>query len=164
MFKKVGKLVKFLLTGLFWSVLWTALSQQIVMHIWNFNFLSKDQWQIIAEFWRNNGTIRSFSDYMLFLTLFLIVILWYKGWKRLYHVDYAKLCLAPFEYFSKKQIEKYKAEGKHVVIKNLVVGEKMTLDELIDEKIKEENAAQGVKAADNLRQTLSQKIIERKGK
>jgi len=164
MFQRVGKLIKFILICTLWSAFWLALTRQIVLAVWNFDYASKSQWQFVGEFWRQNGTIRSFSDYMLFLTLFLIVLLWYKGLKRLYQTDYAKFFLVPFEYFSKKQIEKYENESKHVVIKNLVVGEKKTLDEVIDEKIKEENAAQSLKEADNLRQTLAQKIIERKGK
>ncbi|MBO4285318.1 MAG: hypothetical protein J5895_03705 [Alphaproteobacteria bacterium] len=164
MLQRIGKLIKFVLICVLWSAFWLALTRQIVLAVWNFDYASKAQWHFVGEFWRRNGTIQSFSDYMLFLTLFLIALLWYKGLKHLYQTDYAKFFLKPFEYFSKKQIEKYENESKHVVIKNLVVGEKMTLDELIDEKIKEENAAQSLKEADNLRQTLSQKIIERKGK
>ncbi len=164
MFKKIGCFLKMLFTASFWTLLWTLVSRQIILYIWNFDFVSQAHWKLIAEFWQKNGTIKSFSDYMLFLTLFLVLLLWYKGVKYFYKLDYLRLMLKPFEYFSNQQIEKYKKEGKHVVIKNLIVGKKITVDDLIAEKIKEENSQQQEKQADQLRQTLSQKINERKGK
>lgn len=131
--------------------------------IWNFNFFSEKQWRMVSSFWNANGTIKGLSDYMLFVTLLLIVVVWFSGFKYFYKVSYIRLLLKPFEYFSKKQIEKYSKEGKHVVIKNLIVGEKITLDELIEEKIKAEDKEKPVKESEALRQNISQKIIERKG-
>lgn len=163
MFKKLLKLVKFLIIGIVWSVLWFVLLQKVVLYIWNFNFFSKKQWDVVASFWNANGTIKGLSDYMLFLTLFGGVIIWGLGFRYFYKKNYWQLLLKPFEYFSDKQIEKYSKEGKHVVIKNLVVGEKITLDDLIEQKIKEEDNQKTIKESETLRQNISQKIIERKG-
>lgn len=135
----------------------------ITRYFWNFDFISLRHWQTIVSFWNANGTIRGVSDYMLFATLLFILIVWYKGLKYFYRLSYGKLLIRPFEYFSKKQIEKYESSGKHVVIKNLIVGEKMTLDELVEEKIKAEDAKQTQKESQNLRESISKKITERKG-
>ena len=136
----------------------------IVRYIWNFDLFDVSRWKFISEFWQRNGTISGFSDYMFFLSLLVIVIVWIRGWKKFYKIQYVKALLKPFEYFSKKQIEKYSKEDKHVVIKNLTVGEKITIDDLIAEKIKEEEKTPKTKESENLRQGILQKIIQRKGK
>ena len=163
MFKKLLKFIKFIFVGSVWSAFWLVLMQRVMIFIWNFNFFSKNQWRMVASFWNANGTIKGLSDYMLFITLLLVVVVWFFGFRYFYKVGYGRLLLKPFEYFSGKQIEKYSKEGKHVVIKNLVVGEKITLDELIDEKIKAEDKNKQMKESESLRQNISQKIIERKG-
>ena len=132
MFKKIGLFLKFLIGGVVWSTLWCVITQQIVFKIWNFDYLSPNQWRVIKAFWEKNGVIRGVSDYMLFLTLIVILVVWYFGFKKLYRVQYGKFLLKPFESFSKRQITKYENESKHVVIKNLVVGEKMSLEDFLD--------------------------------
>ena len=163
MLKKIVKFLKFIFVCFVWSVVWFTFMREVVFSIWNFDFFSTRQWQMVASFWNAHGTIKGLSDYMLFLSMFVTLLLWFLGLRRLYKVDYWQLLLKPFQYFSSKQIEKYKKEGKHVVIKNLVVGEKITLNDLIDEKIKEEGKKQEAKESENLRQNIAQKIIERKG-
>jgi len=163
MFKKLLKCIKFLFIGAAWSAFWLSVTQKAVIAVWNFNFLSKVQWSMVASFWNANGTIKGVSDYMLFLTLLIVGVVWFFGFRYFLKVNYLKLLLKPFEYFFGKQIEKYNKESKHVVIKNLVVGEKRTLNDLIDEKIKSENKQTKAKESETLRQNVLQKIIERKG-
>ena len=163
MLKKVFAFLKFILVGIFWSVFWIGFSQQIIFYVWKFNFISINQWRLIKEFWLQNGTIKSASDYLLFISMMVFLFVWIWGFKKLYKINYTGLLIKPFEYFSSKQIEKYQSEEKHVVIKNLVVGEKVTLEDLIKQKIQEEKTV-AVKESENLRQNISQKISERKGK
>lgn len=164
MLQKLGKLIKFLIVSVLWSVVWLTLTQKVIVKIWNFNFLETSQWRFVSEFWRRNGTFYGKSDYLLFLSLLIILILWGIGLYKLYKVNYVRLFLKPLEYFSNRQIEKYAEENKRVVIKNLVVGEKITIDDLIAEKIHEEEKEPKIKESEALRQNISQKIIERKGK
>jgi hypothetical protein len=131
--------------------------------IWGFDLFSIQSWQTIWLYWNRGGIIKGAFEYMLFITFFVALIIWYKGLKRLNHVNFLKLFIKPFEYFSKKQIEKFENASKHITIKNLVVGEKITLDDLIEEKIKEEGSQQQQKESQNLRENISKKIIERKG-
>jgi len=160
---KILKFLKFMIVFCCWSVAWLVAMRCVVMYFWNFDFMSAGHWKMVASFWNANGTIKGISDYMLFLTLCAVVVIWFIGLRRLYRKDYIKMLLKPFEYFSKKQIEKYGAESKHVVIKNLTVGEKMTVDDLIEEKIKEEENHPSQKQSQNLREKIVEKIIERKG-
>ena len=163
MFKKILKFIKFLFVLIFWSALWLSLMRFVMRHVWNFDFASTTSWRTISIYWNKGGTIKTAHDYMLFITILFVLAMWYIGLKRLYHVNFIKLILKPFEYFSKKRIAKMQNESKHVALKNLVVGEKITLDDLIEEKIKEESHSQGQKESQNLRENISKKITERKG-
>jgi len=164
MFKKLKLFLKFLIVGSLWSAFWIVLTQQLVFFVWKFNYISLKQWHLVREFWRQNGVIKGYSDYLLFVSLLAVILIWYFGFKKLYHVNYVELILKPFTYFSKKRIEKYADESKHIVIKNLVVGEKLTVDDLVNEKIKEEKNSSGQKESESLRQNIAQKISEQKGK
>ena len=163
MIKKLFLAFRFLVISCAWTIVWFGLTQQAVLRIWNFNFLSRAQWKYIASFWQANGTIKGASDYLLFLTVLFVFLLWIWWGRKLLKVRYFKLFLKPFESFSKRQIDKYANEGKNVVVKNLVMGEKITLDDLINEKIKEEEKAQETtKESEKLRADITKKISESK--
>lgn len=163
MFKKILKFLKFLFVLVFWSALWLSLMRIVMIRIWNFDLFSPASWQTIVIYWNKGGTIRTLYDYMLFVTIIVVIAVWYIGLKRLYKINFAKILLRPFEYFSKKQISKFENENKHIAIKNLVVGEKITLNDLIEEKIKTEGNKSAQKESQNLRENISKKISERKG-
>ena len=65
------------------------------------------------------------------------------------------------EYFANREIKKYENIDTHVVIKNISVGEKMTIEDVIKDRIKQEKA-NVAKDADALRKNISEKIIQRK--
>lgn len=163
MIKKFFLIIRFLIIVFVWTLFWGCLTQQIVLRIWNFNFLSARQWQYISSFWQANGTIQGASDYLLFSTLLLVGVFWIWWGRKLLKVQYFRLLLKPFESFAKHQINKYIEEGKHNVVKNLVIGQKLTLDDLINEKIKQEDAAQpATKESADLRAGVVKKISESK--
>ena len=161
--KKILKFFKYLIVLASWSALWLSLMRFVMKHVWNFDLLSPASWQTILVFWNKGGTIQTAYDYMLFVTILAVVIIWYIGLKRLYKIDFIKIMLKPFAYFSKKQIVKFENESKHIAIKNLVVGEKVTINDLIEEKIKEEGNKHIRKESQSLRENISKKITERKG-
>ena len=163
MVKKIGKFIKFVLVLFFWSAAWLSLMRFIMIRIWNFDFFSPVPWMKIYAYWNKGGVIKGGFEYMIFVTLLITVILWYIGLKRLYHTDFIGIFSKPFAYFSQKQISKFESENKHIALKNLVVGEKITLDDLIEEKIKEEGNKQLQRESQSLRENISKKITERKG-
>lgn len=163
MMKKILKFFKFLIILASWSALWLSLMRVVMVRIWNFDLFSPASWRTIVVYWNKGGTIRTVYDYMLFVTIIAVFMVWYIGLKRLYKINFIKIMLKPFAYFSQKQIVKFENESKHIAIKNLVVGEKITINDLIEEKIKEEGNKQIRKESQSLRENISKKITERKG-
>ncbi len=157
MFKSIIKLLRNLIIGAVWTYLFALFSRWLLIYIWHFDILYKKQWIVVKGFWNNNGVIAGSSDYMLLLTMLILLIVWVIGWKKLCKVNYVKLALKPINYIADYGISKYEAEDKHVTIKNLKVGEKITVEDVIQARIKEENSHQD-KEADSLRKSISEKI------
>lgn len=116
---------------------------------------------VVKGFWNRNGVIAGSSDYMLLLTMFILLLIWVWGWHRLCKVNYIKLMLKPINYLADYGLKKYEAEDKHVTIKNLKVGEKITVEDVIQARIKQEGNNQS-KEAESLRKSISEKITNYK--
>lgn len=69
--------------------------------------------------------------------------------------------IAPLNYIANRDLKKYEQEDTHVVIKNIKVGEKISVEDLIQERIKQEQT-DNVKESDEMRRNISEKIINRK--
>lgn len=162
MFKKLLKFLRFLLIGAVWSVGFGYVVRMLVVKLWKFDVFYKKQWEVIAQFWENNGVIVGASDYMLFVVLLLSLGVWIWGWRRLVKVDYISIILWPLKYISDKQVEKYQNSGKRVVFKNMGIAEKKTIEDVIEERIKQESGEKSVKESEQLRKNISEKIIRRK--
>ena len=93
--------------------------------------------------------------------MLLIAVIWMVGWVKLYRLDYVKLLLAPLNYLANRNIKKYEETDTHVVIKNIKVGEKITVEDIIQDRIKQEKT-ENVKESDAIRRSLSEKIINHK--
>ncbi|MBE6451094.1 MAG: hypothetical protein E7016_03930 [Alphaproteobacteria bacterium] len=161
MFKKIGKAIRFLFLSAVWTAVLFTLSRFLMKLIWQFDILSFKQWNVIAQYWNNNGVIAGFSDYMFFVALILILYVWLKGIRKVNSINYFKLLLKPIEYFSNRDIQKYENMDTHVVIKNISVGEKLTIEDVIKDRIKKEKATVA-KDAESLRKNISQKIMQSK--
>lgn len=160
--KKIGAIFKFAVTGVLWSGAFVWLARLLIRQIWNFDILYRKQWQVISRYWNDNGVIVGASDYLFFLTLILLFVVWLWVWRRLYRADYIKMLLAPLEYINNYQLRKYEQNETHVVLKNMSVGEKLTVEDVIKARIKKEEQAPRANVSQDLRQGISQKIIQRK--
>ena len=69
--------------------------------------------------------------------------------------------IAPLNYIANRDLKKYEQEDTHVVIKNIKVGEKISVEDLIQERMKREQT-DNVKESDEMRRNISEKIINRK--
>ena len=161
MFKKIGRAIRFLFLSTIWTIVLFALSRFLMKLLWQFDILSFKQWNVIVQYWNNNGVIAGFSDYMLFIALIIILVVWLKGIRKVNSINYVKLILKPLEYFSNRDIQKYENMDTHVVIKNISIGEKLTIEDVIKDRIKQEKASVS-KDADSLRKNISQKIMQSK--
>lgn len=162
--KKIGAFLKLAMTGAVWSAVFIWLARRLIRLIWNFDILYKKQWEVISRYWNDNGVIIGASDYLFFLTLLFLFIVWLWGWRKLYRANYVKLLLAPLEYINNYQLRKYEQDETHVVIKNMSVGEKLTVEDVIKDRIKKEEQNPRTNTSQDLRQGISQKIIQRKEK
>lgn len=160
--KKIVKIFKFLIIGAIWSVFFLWFARVLMKWIWKFDILYHKQWQVLSRYWNDNGVIVGWSDYMFFVALLLLFILWLWGWKKLYRTNYLRLLIAPLQYINNYQLRKYEQKETHIVLKNLSVGEKLTIEDVIKERIKKEDRVPTQKASQDLRQSFSQKIIQRK--
>ena len=160
MLKKIGKFIRFLLLSSVWTIVFFTLSRLLMRMVWEFDILSLKQWNVIVEYWNNNGVITG-SDYILFVALIAIIVIWIIGLRKVNSINYLKLLLKPIEYFANREIQKYENIDTHVVIKNISVGEKLTIEDVIKDRIKQEKAAIA-KDADSLRKSISQKIMQSK--
>lgn len=161
MFKKTAKSLKVLFIGVLWTAAFLYAARLILIYIWHFDIFYRKQWGVLSGYWNNNGVIMSGTDYLFFLTLLILVLVWGIGWRLLAKANYLKLLLYPFEYFNNYEIKKYENVDTHVVIKNIAVSEKLTVEDVIQERIKKEKVNK-VKEADQLRRNISEKIIKRK--
>jgi hypothetical protein len=116
---------------------------------------------MIVQYWNNNGVISGFSDISFFIVLILTLVIWIWGIRKVNKINYLKLFIKPLEYIANREIKKYENVDTHVVIKNISVGEKLTIEDVIKDRIKQEKA-NVAKDADSLRKNITEKIIKRK--
>ncbi|MBQ7303380.1 MAG: hypothetical protein IJW75_00475 [Alphaproteobacteria bacterium] len=161
MIKKIARAVKHVILWFVWTVLFINLSRIIIYYIWKFNILSLKQWKMIKQYWDNNGVISGFSDISFFIALILVFVIWFIGMRKVNKIKYGQLLLKPIEYFANKEIKKYENIDTHVVIKNISVGEKISIEDVIKDRINQEKA-NSVKGAEELRKNVIEKIIQRK--
>lgn len=162
MIKKILKFFKFFVVGVVWTPAFLYLARWLMIWIWQFDIFYKKQWVVMAGFWNNNGVIIGFSDYMLFTALLVLILLWILGWRFFYKADYLKILMIPVNYIANYEIKKYEKEDKHVTFKNIAIAEKMTIEDVIQERIQKEKDKEHIKEADQLRKKISEKIIKRK--
>ncbi len=118
MLKKLLKFFRFLLIGSLWSAVYLFAASIIVYYLWHFNLMSPADWQKISDFWNNNGVIKAAPDYWFFITLLLVVIFWFWGWRRLNRVDYLEIFLWPFRIYNRYIIRKYGHGSKRILLRN----------------------------------------------
>ena len=161
MIKKLGRLIKFVLLSFVWTIVFLNISRLLIYYIWKFNVLNPKQWNMIGQYWNNHGVISGFSDISFFIVLILSIVIWIWGIRKVNKINYFKLFIKPLEYIANREIKKYENVDTHVVIKNISVGEKLTIEDVIKDRIKKEKASVA-KDADSLRKNITEKIIQRK--
>ncbi len=162
MLKKILKFFKFIVVGCVWTFALICFARWLLIKIWSFDIFYKKQWEVMVGFWNNNGVIIGFSDYMFFVTLLFLVAFWFFGWYFFYKLKYSKILIAPINYIANRELKKYEKESKYITFKNISVAEKITVEDLIQERIHKEKNEDNTKKADLLRKNISEKIIKRK--
>lgn len=160
MLKKLLKFTKITIVGLVWTYIYVYLTALLTISLWNFNYLSLGDWRLIGSFWEKGGSIKKINDYMLFLTLFLLIPVWLWGWRYFYRKSLLRLLLAPIIWYNNRVISRYGAGSSRIILKNMGTSKKITPDEFIEQRL--EPAKKMLKekkpAAQEIRDRLKEKI------
>lgn len=161
--KKLKKLFRFCFISALVLVVWIYACRYLFRFIWSFDILDKKTYLLMADYWEKGGVFNSYKDYSLGIGLFLIPVLWLVLSYKLYKYGLKKFLTTPiikiYRYFTRPE----SMEVEHVLIKNLG-GKDKTLDEIISEKIKEQNGAGSQYASRDLRKQIAAKIKENENK
>lgn len=163
MAKKKIKIIRLFLSGAAASALCLFLERITLIKLWRFDVLSPKQWTVIGRYWANDGVISGGKQYLFFLTIFMAVPLLFFLWRLLYKADGVKLVTFPIRYVLDRQISKYENEDSHVVIKNLSSQEKLTVEDIINQRLQADNEEEHPKGAavQNLRLKIAEKFMHK---
>ena len=161
MLKKIYRLFKFVILSMVWTLVFLNVARVLIYYGWSFNILSVKQWNMIVQYWNSDGVISGFSDISFFVVLLVALVLWLYGLRKVNEINYLRLFMKPLEYIANRDLKKYEKQDTRIVIKNISVGEKITVEDIIKNKIKQEKINMS-KDADSLRQSISEKIIQSK--
>ena len=151
----IKKTLKTIVVGGVWTVLYLFVTRVLFVSIYGFDYLSPYDWHKINVFWTNGGVIKSGRDYLFLFCLLMLVPVWFVLLKRLLCLNYLNLLLSPFLLFNKLSINKYKAQNKRILLKNIGTSVK------VEEEIKLKTATvkpQERNEADKIRSAVSQKL------
>ena len=151
----IKKLFKALVVGIIWSYLYIFVTELLLYYLWNFDYLSPQDWQTINTFWEHGGVIKTGKDYLFLLSLLLVVPLWLLGWKYLYRQNYVEILLWPINAYNRHIIKHYGSESKRILLKN--IGTLVKVEEEIKQKTEALKPIEW-KEADKVRQAVSEKI------
>lgn len=157
MLKKLFKIIRFTFIGIVWSCLFLIFTNNLIFHVWNFNFMSAHSWQTIIRFWNSGGVIKSSADYLFLTVLFSLPFIWIFGWRYLLKRNYLELLLYPINSYNRYVIKKYGQSSKRIVLRNIKSSQKM-IEEIKTqlESIKPEKN----KEVTSIRGSVNQKIQE----
>lgn len=151
----IGKLFKASVVGIIWSYIYIFATELLLYYLWNFDYLSPQDWNTINTFWEHGGVIKTWKDYLFILSLLVVIPLWFWGWKYLYRQNYLEILLWPLNAYNRHIINRYGSESKRILLKNIGTSVK------VEEEMKQKTAAIKPiewKEADKVRQAVSEKI------
>ena len=128
--------------------------------IYGINIASPITYQKFSEYWDNGGVLR-FNDVvmLLILCLFIPISLFYMRW--LNRCKFLNLILLPVQWLQNRALKNYKEVS--INIKNLKVEEKKTIEQLVEERIEEENKnRKNEKSMEDFRKKIINKINSEK--
>lgn len=157
--KKVVKLLKFSVISLLVLCVFAFIGRFAFRFLWNFDILDKKDYEILYKFWENGGVFKTFKDCTLATSLIAFPFIWLYSSKKLYKYGLGKFLLFPVIAIYRKVTRPKSMEVEHVSIKNIGVKDK-TIDELISEKIKNNENVGGANTSFDIRKQISAKIEE----
>lgn len=114
MIKKFLRTLKILTVGVLWSYIFVVLARFLMLKLWNFDLLNPQDWDTIARYWDNGGSIKIAKDYIFSINIILLPFLWIYGWKKLDQTNFLNLLLWPLNLYNHWR---YNQEMPRIILK-----------------------------------------------
>lgn len=158
--KKIAKLLRFTTISAFVLAVLAYIGQFLFKLFWNFDLLNQKSYQVLYNYWEKGGVFNTFRDCSLGVALFLFPVIWLAVSHKIYKKGFWKSILALIDKSYRKITRPQNMEIEHVSLKN-IGGKDKTLDEIITDKIKEQNGnISGRHTSANIRKQIAAKIEE----
>ncbi len=156
MLKFLLKLIKILFIGTVWSYLYLLIMNAVLIYFWNFSTFSANSWKMLKLFWEAGGTIRTGKDYLLLMTLLLLIPLWLYGWRKMMNIRILELLLAPIRLYNEHIIKKYGDSSPRIILHNM--GRTIKAEEQIEQLSKPQTPAKTDAEVNKIRSAVYEKI------
>ncbi|MBQ2885542.1 MAG: hypothetical protein IJE43_17595 [Alphaproteobacteria bacterium] len=157
--KKIIKLFRFSVIGLLVFCVFALVGRFVFQFLWGFNILDKNDYNTLYNFWEKGGSFKTFKDITFIVSLIAFPIVWFVASKKLYKFGLGKFLLLPIIAVYRKATKPKTLEVEHVSIKNIGVKDK-TIDEIISEKIRNNENGGSANTPLDIRKQISAKIEE----
>ncbi|MCM1323106.1 MAG: hypothetical protein NC218_02880 [Acetobacter sp.] len=157
--KKIGKLLRFMTISIFVLAAQLCVGQIVFKVLWNFDLLNRESYQMLYNYWEKGGVFNTFRDCSLGAVLLLFPIIWLIISHKIYKRGFWKSIISIIDKSYRKITRPQSLEIEHVSIKN-IGGKDKTLEEIITDKIKEQNNNTGGHTSVNIRKQIAAKIEE----
>lgn len=152
--KKLLKAIRNLLVFIGWTTVFVIFSNLLINLVWHFDFMSSHSWFLLSSFWNHGGVIKTTSDILLLLSLFLLPFLWIVGFILALRLQYKEIFLKPIDLII-NLFSSSDTNSERLVLKNIKDSEQI-IEEIKTEidSIKPEES----KNASDIRSDITQKI------
>ncbi len=158
--KKIANLFRFMIISAFVLVVLAYIGQIIFKLFWNFDLLDQKSYKVLYDYWEKGGVFNTFRDCSLGASLLLMPVIWLMISRKIYKKGFWKSILGIIDKSYRKMTRPESLEIEHVSLKN-IGGKDKTLDEIITDKIKEQNGnIGGSHTSANIRKQIAAKIEE----
>jgi len=157
--KKLKNFLRFIFISVLVLIVFIYIGRFLFNVIWDFDILSQSSYQMIADYWNGGGVFNTFRDCSLCAALIAFPLIWLYYSRKLYKYGLKKFFTTPIIKTYRYLTRPKSMEVEHVVVKNMGTKSK-SLEDIIADKIKEQNKNSHNFATRDLRQQISAKIGE----
>lgn len=158
--KKLMNLLRFSTISVFMLVFVIGVGHVLFKLFWNFDILNQKSYQILYDYWEKGGVFNTFRDCSLALSLLATPIIWLKLSYKIYKKGFWKSVFSIFDKSYRHLTRPKNMEIEHVSLKN-IGGKDKTLDEILTDKIKEQNGSSSTEhMSRDIRKQIAAKIEE----
>lgn len=158
MIKKILHFICFALASAGWALLLALVYRVGFLLFYRLDIFSPKLHRDFLTYWNSGGMLNA-KDLMMFFFIFLYIPLCLWVWYKFYHFKFMKLLTVPLNWLANLGSDRFKI--KNVNIKNLVVEEKKTIEQLVQERLDKERKKQQKSDKNSSPEDFRKRIIEK---